>query len=131
MGLKDDVKEWSNAKKAMTLIVICCAGIIILFTLFGTTTPDANTNNDVPLQVKIISDGSWSGTIETTAESASYDGSGNKTIALNGTSFETVSASIQKTDEGSGELTVQILKDGKVVREGTTISEYGVVTVSE
>lgn len=47
MSLKDDVKDWSNAKKAMTGIVICCAGLIIIFALFSIGTPDANTKLNV------------------------------------------------------------------------------------
>ena len=41
-----------------------------------------------------------------------------------------VSANAQKMDSGSGKLTIQILKDGKVIEETDTDSEYGVASVS-
>ena len=41
-----------------------------------------------------------------------------------------ISANAQKTDSGSGTLTIQILKDGKVIEESSTDAEYGVASVS-
>ena len=36
----------------------------------------------------------------------------------------------RKKDGSSNELTIQILKDGKVVKESSTTAEYGVAQVS-
>ena len=41
-----------------------------------------------------------------------------------------VSANAQKMDGGSGNLTIQLLKDGKVIKESSTDSQYGVASVS-
>ena len=41
-----------------------------------------------------------------------------------------ISANAQKKDGSSNELTIQILKDGKVVKESSTTAEYGVAQVS-
>jgi len=41
-----------------------------------------------------------------------------------------VSVSMQKQDGGSGTLRVRIVKDNKVVAEGSTSAAYGVVTVA-
>lgn len=35
----------------------------------------------------------------------------------------------KKMDSGSGILKVEILKDGKVVKEGSTSAQYGVVSI--
>ena len=40
-----------------------------------------------------------------------------------------VTAVIQKSGGGSGTLKVEILKNGKVVKEASTSAEYGVVSV--
>ena len=41
-----------------------------------------------------------------------------------------ISANAQKQDSSSDNLTIQILKDGKVVKEASTNAEYGVAQVS-
>lgn len=137
MGFIDDFKEWSTLKKVASVFVVCCIGLIIIGVLLGGSTSDVNTSssNDTAqasgVQVKIIYEGSWSGNIATAGASSSYDGTGDETIDVNASSFDIVSAVIQKTDSDSSELKVQIIKDGKVVKESSTSAEYGVVSVSE
>ncbi|MCC7554361.1 MAG: hypothetical protein KO202_07740 [Methanobacteriaceae archaeon] len=43
MGFMDDFKEWSTAKKAISIIAVCCVGLIIVFGIIGALSPDANT----------------------------------------------------------------------------------------
>ena len=45
MSFLDDWKEWSTAKKAISIIVVCCLGLIIIGLLTGGGTPDANTSS--------------------------------------------------------------------------------------
>ena len=50
-------------------------------------------------------------------------------VDLDGDSWDMVSATIQKQGGDSGDLTVQIIKDGKVTKEESTTAAYGVVSV--
>lgn len=144
MSFLDDWKEWSTAKKAISIIGICCIGLIIIAVIGGGLSSDKNTstkatdnsnNNDAAkeqikgVQVHIISDGSWSGSIGDVGSQSTYDGDGEDTINLTDAK-NVVSAAIQKQGGDSSELKVEILKDGKVIKEGSTTGEYGVVTVS-
>lgn len=45
-------------------------------------------------------------------------------------SFDSVTAVMQKASAGAGELGVQIVVDGEVVKETSTTAEYGVATVT-
>ena len=141
MSFLDDWKEWSTAKKAISIIAVCCVAVFILAMIGGGTTPDKNTatttddsTNDTVeqpkgVQVHIISDGSWSGSIGDLGGQSTYDGSDEDTIDL-GDAESVVSAAIQKQTGDSSELKVEIIKDGKVIKEGSTTAEYGVVSVS-
>ena len=145
MSFLDDWKEWSTAKKAISIIGVCCIGILIIAALGGGLSQDKNTapannnnnnnNNNAQanqakgVQVHIISDGSWSGSIGDAGSQSTYDGDGEKTIDLPDAK-SVVSAAIQKKSDDSSELKVEILKDGKVIKDGSTSGQYGVVTVS-
>lgn len=43
MSLIDDWKEWSTTKKAISIIVVCCIGLLIIGSLLGGFVPDKNT----------------------------------------------------------------------------------------
>lgn len=150
LSFLDDWKEWSTAKKAISIIAVCCVGILIIGIIGGGLSSDKNTSpttgsdtsdsstNDAKedtveqakgVQVHIITDGSWSGSVGDIDGQSTYDGSGEDTIDL-GDADSIVSVVIQKKSGGSSELKVEILKDGKVIKDGSTTAEYGVVTVS-
>lgn len=76
-------------------------------------------------EVRVQYSGEWQGSIGTGGSVRSIDGTGSKTIAVEG-SPTAISVNAQKQDDGSDELTVQILKDGEVVKEASTTAEYGV-----
>ena len=152
MSFLDDWKEWSTAKKALSIIAVCCIGLIIFGALGGGGSPDKNTatspSNDDNIssnnssnnsgnsttgtakgvQIKISYSGKWSGAVSTGGSTNSISGTGDKIIDLDKGGM--VSANAQKQDSSSGNLTIQILKDGKVVEEASTDSEYGVAQVS-
>ena len=139
----DDWKEWSTAKKALSIIGVCCIGLIIIGVLFGGAMMDKNTsspakdnnnanNNDAAqkgVKVKINYDGEWSGALGSGGSTKSISGSGEDTIDID-SSTHVVSANAQKKDGSSGKLSIQIVKDGKVVEESDTDAEYGVASVS-
>ena len=141
MSFLDDWKEWSTAKKAISIIAVCCVAVFILAMIGGGTTPDKNTatktddsTNDTVeqpkgVQVKVIYSGEWSGAAGDTSSMNSISGSGEETIDLDDDAY-IVSANAQKKDASSDTLTIKILKDGKVVEESSTDAEYGVAQVS-
>ena len=67
MSFLDDWKEWSTAKKAISIIVVCCLGLIIIGLITGGGTPDQNTSSisddsssDVSsTQEKVYNDGTY------------------------------------------------------------------------
>ena len=139
MSFLDDWKEWSTPKKVISILAVCCIGLIIIGMITGGGSPDKNTsplndgNNTVEQiigkQVKIIYDGEWSGAAGDVSSINSISGSGDETIDMPDDA-SLISANAQKKDGSSNELTIQILKDGKVVKESSTTAEYGVAQVS-
>lgn len=126
-------------KKVISILAVCCIGLIIIGMITGGGSPDKNTspindgNNNVEQitgkQVKIIYDGEWSGAAGDVSSINSISGSGDETIDMPDDA-SLISANAQKKDGSSNELTIQILKDGKVVKESSTTAEYGVAQVS-
>jgi len=78
--------------------------------------------------VKVISDTGWSGSIMGDGNSRTVDGRRTKTFPVSGDPWM-VSATFQKSGE-SGDLKVQILKDGEIKGESETSAAYGVVSVT-
>ena len=141
LSFLDDWKEWSNAKKAISILAVCCVGILLIAVLGGGGTSDKNTATKTDdssktadeqvkgVQIKISYDGEWQGAAGDLGSTNTIQGTGDKTIDVDDDAT-IVSANAQKMDGGSGTLTIQILKDGKVVEESSTDAEYGVAQVS-
>ena len=139
MSFLDDWKEWSTTKKAISIIAVCCVGILIIAALGGALSSDKNTStktaknttdNQVKgVQVKVSYDGEWQGAAGAEGSTNSISGTGDKTIDMD-KDAHIVSVNAQKMDGSSSTLTVQILKDGKVVKESSTDTQYGVASVS-
>ena len=51
MSFLDDWKEWSTAKKAISIIAVCCIGLIIIGLVLGTFSSDKNTSPDSTIKV--------------------------------------------------------------------------------
>jgi len=51
LSFLDDWKEWSTAKKAISIIVVCCIGLIIVGLLIGGFSSDKNTSPDTTIKV--------------------------------------------------------------------------------
>lgn len=82
-----------------------------------------------PYSVRVAYDGEWHGSVSTGGSSRSIQGTGEQTVDVAGDPT-VVSASVQKRDGGGRKLTVQVLRDGEVVKKASTTAEYGVVSVS-
>lgn len=154
--VQEDKPFYKTTKGIIAIVAVCCVGIIIVALASGmlgsdntSTTSDigstsgnddtsVDTSNDDKesetsysgYQVKVIYDGSWSGAAGGTDSINSYDGTGDETIDLGDVPYGIVSANAQKQDGSSDKLTIQILKDGKVVKEGSTSAAYGVAQVT-
>ena len=76
--------------------------------------------------IKISYDGDWSGSLGGDT-SKSVDGSGTETHSATGS---VIVAVIQKDDDSSNRLKVEIIVNGNVVASETTTASYGVVSVS-
>lgn len=85
--------------------------------------------SEASFSVRVQYSGEWQGSIAEDGSSRSVQGTGTKTIEIEG-SPDTISANAQKQDDSSDELVIQILKDGEVVEETSTTAEYGVAQVS-
>ncbi|AMK16285.1 hypothetical protein [Methanobrevibacter olleyae] len=44
MSFIDDWKEWSTTKKVLSIVAVCCIGIIVAGALIGGFSPDKNTS---------------------------------------------------------------------------------------
>lgn len=67
----------------------------------------------------------WSGSFV----DATHDGCGTKSIQVD-SDIAIFAAVVQKKSPGGGRLTISLIVDGKVIDTASTMSEYGVVTVS-
>ena len=77
--------------------------------------------------IKISYNGDWSGSIGEDDSTRSVSGSGTKTYSETGSIIVAV---IQKQDDSTDTLRVEIIVDGKVVESESTTASYGVVSVS-
>lgn len=125
--------------KKYIIAIICVLAIIAVALIIAmgggdNTSSNSSQNTDTGssyqgYQVRITTEGSWSGSVGS-INSATYDGKGNKVIDVENVEHDILTAVIQKSGGNSGELKVEILKDGNVIKEGSTTAAYGVVTVS-
>jgi hypothetical protein len=105
--------------KRTTLSILVSA--LLICTLFV-----PSVSAEAQWDVKIKYNGEWSGSVGGTS-SASYDGTGDKTISVSG---DIISAVIQKGEDNSDELCVEIWRDGLKEESSCTTAGYGVVSVS-
>ncbi|KAF5432307.1 hypothetical protein C5S35_17305 [Candidatus Methanophagaceae archaeon] len=93
------------------------------------TTKQTAKQKSNAIQLKVIYSGSWSGSYGDIESLKSVDGTGTETFTISDPEF-IVSASVQKKDDSSRTLTVEILKNGAVVKSESTSAAYGVVLLS-
>ena len=154
--IPEDFKNASTGKKILAVLLCCCVGLAIFGAIGGLIFPDSNTSDiyddsydysddilssgsstlddgigDSDIQIRVTCDGDWQGSVGVGSSQASYSGSGDKLINLDGDSSDIVAAAVQKQDSGNGKLKVEIIKDGKVVKDASTTSEYGVVSLAD
>jgi len=118
-------------KKLKCLIGIIVVVIILMIVAVATSDGNSNNGNNEGTQIKVIYDGSWSGALSTgDGSSKTIEGTGNETINVTNNTMDMVSANAQKMDGGSGELKIQLLKNGEVKKESSTTAQYGIADVT-
>ncbi len=107
--------------------------IIIIVALLISTTVVINAQIAMASDqavVKIHSNTDWSGSIlDSSFDSATTAGHGDKNITIACTSFGIYSLAIQK-QSASGGLAVSVIQDNKTLDSKTTTAAYGMVTLS-
>lgn len=146
------VIKWGKKKNRLQVLKYYGIGIIIFFVLFGMTSEPVNKqengtiqkesvqkkveNNDSSvnqeiedksIKIKIISSGKWRGVYGNDKGVVTLKGDGDniKTIPEKGS----VSVCIQKLDNKDNLLQVKLLKNEKVVEEGTTSNIYDTISL--
>jgi len=102
-------------------VVTCLIAAALLCTLLV-----PSVTAEATWDVKISYSGEWSGSVGGTS-SASYDGTGDRTITATG---DIVSAVIQKGEDNSDQLCVELWTGGEMKESSCTTAGYGVVSVS-
>jgi len=120
-------------KRFLKFAIIPLIIFVILIAVVGILSLDFNSESAVPDQssgyiLKIISSGPWRGSIMTvdgsgSSNSKSVDGTGIQSFNVIG---DIISVSIQNYSD-SGELIVQLSKNGQILKEEITTAPYGIV----
>ncbi|MEN6292301.1 MAG: hypothetical protein ABFD07_09865 [Methanobacterium sp.] len=126
----------------MKKIAVCLIALLILITFVsGCTSSNNSTANNSSAQnnssmqtdqnvtLKINSDGSWNGTLTYKNGNQTINGTGNATYNL-GQNPGNVSVSVQKTNNNSGTITLQLFKGGNVTIYQSTTSNEGTVSLN-
>jgi hypothetical protein len=100
--------------------------VLILITALLCTFIAPSAVAETTWEVKIRYNGEWSGSVGG-SNSASYEGTGGKTITVTG---DIVSAVIQKQEDNSDELCVELWTGGEMKESSCTTAGYGVASVS-
>lgn len=111
----------------VVLVVVILVIAAIAISLTSRPSPGSGTGGGLT-GFKVTGSGCWSGSFGNLGRSSSIDGCGSKDVswACDGV----LVAVVQKDDEGSWTLGVQILLNGRVIQSSSTSAGFGVVTVS-
>ena len=92
-----------------------------------TTNSSDQQSSTRPYQVNIIYNGSWTGEMGKAGTPVDKSGTGDELIRLSCAGWDNVTVKIAKLEDNSEPLKVQLLKNGKVIREDTTTEPQGEV----
>ena len=82
-------------------------------------------------EVVIKSDSGWSADIkDSQSRSHLVEGFGDRTVPITCNDDDTYSLTVQKSNEGSGTLNVQVVTDGSSSQRSTTSSSNGIISLS-
>jgi hypothetical protein len=117
-----------------TLILILCllglalsCGCMFLNPLSALPSPTEDENPGI--LIKVTYDKPWSGAVGYAGNTKSIEGTGTTTFSI-GKPGRFVSVNAQKGDKSRDRLTIEIIKNGKVIASEFTDASYGVASTS-
>lgn len=138
-GIIEQWNEFSTGLKVISLIMVCCIGLVIVAGIIGVFIPDLNTSQQMintldgnshssdkiadsngKLQVKITCPVAWSASISAGNSTDSYEGTGTEIIDVDKSDVDAIGVAAHKKTEGSDQLKIEIIKDGKVIGTKST-----------
>lgn len=136
----DDGWHLSTVKKVIIVIGIIILAYFSFSIIYEVSQPSPEnslnvitTNNSDqysstrPYQVNISYNGSWDARIGQSNIYRDESGSGDDLIRLTCAGWDNVTVQIEKVDYSSKPLTVQLIKNGKIIQENTTTEPNGKV----
>lgn len=130
------------AKKIVIVLGIVVIALLLFSFIYNNTQPSSEESLNVitdngsvdhsssyPYVAVIKYDGSWYARMGDPNYLSEQAGSGEKRFSLDCASWERVSINAQKQDYGEGNLTVQLLRNGKVVAENSTTGTFGSISI--
>ncbi len=114
-----------------TILAVGVAGLASLAgcTEEGRSGSETTTNASGTYAFKIIYEGEWEAEVDTGMGRETIQSSGTRRIEVNG-SPSVLEGYATKRDDSARELTIQVLRDGRVLEEATTTESYGLAQVS-
>lgn len=144
VGNNKRTNSWNigMAKKIVIVMGIIVVALLLFSFIYNISQPDNKTALNVitddgsdkhiasyPYYAVVDYDGSWVSKMGDPNYLVSQSDSGRKSFLLDCAPWERVAIEAQKEDSGDGNLTIQLLKDGKVVAENSTTSANGKVAL--
>ena len=139
------ISKWKNmsAGRKVVFALFILFLIVLAFNIVYFLSSSSNDGSDIvttnkssiytaskPYQVNIIYEGSWEGQIGLLGQESSVYGKGNELKFLNAAPWDNVTAFVQKTDDTDKKLTIQLLKNNVVIKENSTTSPNGKVSLT-
>ncbi|WP_288267468.1 hypothetical protein [uncultured Methanobrevibacter sp.] len=87
-------------------------------------------SSSYPYKAVIIYEGSWYAEMGDPNYLVKESGYGNKSFVLDCAAWDRIAIDAQKQDYGSGELTVQLVKNGEVVEEKSSTNVTGHLVIN-
>lgn len=143
-GKRKRDSSWNigTGKKIIIVVGIVVIAFLLFSMIYNMSQPSPQnslnvvTDNDTtidsesyPYQVNISTNGSWVGRAGLANHTSDISGSGSELIRLNCPAWEKVSVSVEK-DSSYLPLTVQLLRNGRVIAENTTSTPGGSIVLN-
>lgn len=128
-------KSWNmgTGKKILLIVGIIVIAFLLFSIIYNVTQPSPQSslnvvtgldkgyeNSYTPFKVNISSGGNWYAEIGQQEKPQTISGTGNKILNLENPSWENITVKVTKIGSNPEPLSVQLIKNGKVIAEDTT-----------
>ena len=140
---RDSGWKLGTGKKIIIVLGIIVIALLLFSLVYNSSQPSKDEKLNVitdngsvpqsssyPYRAVISYEGDWYSEMGDPNYLVHESGNGKKSFTLDCASWERVSIEAQKEDAGSGELKIQLLRNGDVVAENSTTSETGNVVIN-